>query len=123
MDGCGVPGDFCMLAHPHFTDEETETPRGETPAAVTQLLRGGAGIPHTIFLTPESCPFWNRMLLMSARGLILFGVMPAKGAAWGRVLPHPVLLSGKAWGHPTGSSRVKMALEGPREWCTSRLPL
>ena len=38
-------------------------------------------------------------------------------------LPQLVMLSDKAWGYPTGSSRVKMVLGGPRERCTYWPPL
>ena len=59
-----------------------QAPRGKAPAVVTQLLRGGTGTSHTIFLTPESCPF---VLLMSARGVISLGVTPVSRKAGGRV--------------------------------------
>ena len=71
-----------MLTHPHFTDEETEAPGGKAPAVGTQLLMDGTGIPHTIFLTPESCPF---VPLMSARRVISLGVTPVSGKAGSRM--------------------------------------
>ena len=71
-----------MLTHSHFTDEETEAPRGKAPVIGTQLLRDGTGIPRTIFLTPESCPF---VTLMSARGVISLGMTPVSGKAGSRM--------------------------------------
>ena len=82
MEGCWGLGAFGMLTYPHFTDEETEAPRGKAPAIVTQLLRGGTGVPRTIFLTPESCPFVS---LMSVRGVTSLWVTPVSGKAGSRM--------------------------------------
>ena len=125
MEGCWGLGAFGILTYPHFTDEETEAPRGKAPAIVTQLLRGGTGVPRTIFLTPESLPFC--VAHECERGDIIVG----DSCRWksreqdgaGCHLPQLVVLSDKTWGYPTGSSRVMAVLGGPHEWCISWPPL